>query len=157
MTARTSFVAYFKKFLAKHKLLLLFMCLFFFSHIGLTLYIPQLFKKFIDGVTNGLDTNAILLIALMYVASVFFVEVLNAPSSFFIQKLSWKLKISLRSDMLKNLLDLDMAFYHNNPVGELVENIETDVSVLSNSVASFVLDIVSSIVILVGILLIVFF
>lgn len=30
MTARTSFVAYFKKFLAKHKLLLLFMCLFFF-------------------------------------------------------------------------------------------------------------------------------
>lgn len=157
MTARTSFIAYFKKFLSKHKLLLLFMCLFFFSHIGLTLYIPQLFQKFIDGVTNGLDTNAILLIALMYVASVFFVEVLNALSSFFIQKLSWKLKIALRSDMLKNLLGLDMAFYHNNPVGELVENIETDVSVLSNSVASFVLDIVSSIVILVGILLIVFF
>ena len=73
------------------------------------------------------------------------------------QKLSWSLTKALRSDMLKNLLQLDMTFYHNNPVGELVECVEGDVLILSNNISTFVLDIISNIIILLGILIIVFF
>ena len=157
MTPHKSFISYFKKFLFRHKILFASLCLFFFSHIGLTLYIPQLFQKFIDGVSGGLGTKSILVIALFYLAFVFFVEILNTFRNFFMQKLSWSLTKALRSDMLKNLLQLDMTFYHNNSVGELVECVEGDVLILSNNISTFVLDIISNIIILFGILIIVFF
>ncbi len=72
------------------------------------------------------------------------------------QKLSWRLTKALRADMLKNLLQLDMEFYHNNPIGELVECVEGDILILSNNISTFVLDIISNIIILSGILIIIF-
>ena len=85
MAPHKSFISYFKKFLFRHKILFAILCLFFFSHIGLTLYIPQLFQKFIDGLTGGLGTKSILVIAFFYLAFVFFVEVLNTFCNFFMQ------------------------------------------------------------------------
>lgn len=49
-----------------------------------------------------------------------------------------------------------MEFYHNNPIGELVECVEGDILILSNNISIFVLEIISSIIILLGILIIIF-
>ena len=86
MTPHKSFILYFKKFLFRHKILFAILCLFFFSHIGLTLYIPQLFQKFIDGVSGGLGTKSILVIALFYLVFVFFVEGIKYFPQFFYAK-----------------------------------------------------------------------
>ena len=86
MTPHKSFILYFKKFLFRHKILFASLCLFFFSHIGFTLYIPQLFQKFIDGVSGGLGTKSILVIALFYLVFVFFVEGIKYFPQFFYAK-----------------------------------------------------------------------
>lgn len=64
MTPHKSFISYFKNFYLGIKYFLR-VYVYSFSHIGLTLYIPQLFQKFIDGVSGGLGTKSILVIALL--------------------------------------------------------------------------------------------
>lgn len=151
------FLVYFWDFVKKSLFFFLTLMLVFFGYIGITLYVPQIFKKFIDGITSGTTIYATFLaIAVSYLIFICAEEILKIIRDFLMKTFSLRFSRKLKTSLFEKLLHLDIHFYAENPAGELVECIEGDASELSESVSNFFLNLFSNGIILIGVILIVF-
>ncbi|MGF7108582.1 ABC transporter ATP-binding protein [Treponema pedis] len=148
---------YFLRFTKKHIILFISFAFCFFSCIGLTLYIPQVFQKFIDGIGLTVYGNkTIILLGLTYLIIVLAGELLQNLRDILSTIFSWKLTEKVRQDIFRNILNLDIEFYSQHSAGELTECIDGDSEALASSASRFLLDIAANILILLGVLLIIF-
>ncbi|AGT45090.1 ABC transporter ATP-binding protein [Treponema pedis] len=148
---------YFLRFTKKHIILFISFAFCFFSCIGLTLYIPQVFQKFIDGIGLTVYGNkTIILLGLTYLIIVLAGELLQNLRDILSTIFSWKLTEKVRQDIFRNILNLDIEFYSQHSAGELTECIDGDSEALASSASGFLLDIAANILILLGVLLIIF-
>lgn len=69
---------------------------------------------------------------------------------------SFKATNRLRSELTQHTLLLDLNFHHSHTPGALIERVDSDVVFLSNFFSRFVLQIISSVLLLVGILVMLF-
>ncbi len=148
---------YFLKFIKKNLFLFIVLLLFILAYIGVTLYTPQIFKKFIDGISSQkILPETILFLAISYLLLLCSEELVKILRDFFTKTFSWKLNTNLRSDIFKNVLKRDITFYSKNSLGSLLERIDGDVKMISQSLSNFALNIFSNFIIFTGIIFIVF-
>ncbi len=149
---------YFLRFTKKHIMLFTSFALCFFSCIGLTLYLPQVFQKFIDRISvPDYEVKIIVSLGLIYLIVVLAGELLENLRDILNVIFSWKLTEKIRIDIFKNILNLDIEFYSQHSSGELTECTDGDSAILTSSASGFLLNIAANILILLGILLIIFF
>jgi ABC-type multidrug transport system fused ATPase/permease subunit len=125
--------------------------------IGLQLLNPQLLSNFLDLAIAGGATSTLLLIACFYTAIALLVQVLSVGTTYFSLEIAWNSTNTLRSDLTAHCLGLDIAFYTSHPPGELIERIDGDVNALSNFFSNFALNILMSMLLIVGVLIVLYF
>ncbi len=127
-----------------------------FGDVGLQLLNPQLLRSFIDQAMNAGPVPTLLVIAALYIVFALATQAFSAAATYFSEQVAWTSTNMLRSDLTAHCLQLDMAFHSEHPPGELIERIDGDVNALSNFFSRFALNILASILLILGVLVLLY-
>jgi len=113
---------------------------------------PQIVQRFIDTAADNGIVSSLLTLAGIYLVIAVFNQLLTVAVSYLGSDVSWRATNQLRGDLLKHCLRLDMRFHNLKTPGEMIERIDGDVTQMSNFFSMLIIKVISSFVLLAGIL-----
>jgi len=113
---------------------------------------PQFLRTFIDSAQAGAATSVLVTTALVYVAVGLVRRAMQLGTAYISNDLGWRATNALRMDLMEHALYLDLPFHKQNRPGQLIERIDGDVLAMANFFSQFVVRILGSGLLLVGIL-----
>lgn len=124
--------------------------------VGLELLSPFILAKFIDGALAGEPLGKLGNLAVLFLVLVSLIQLGSVAESYFATNLGFKATNDLRADLAMHCLSLDMSFHNSRTPGELIDRVDGDVGNLSNFFSRFVVDLLGSAFLLMGVLLVLF-
>jgi ATP-binding cassette, subfamily B, bacterial len=121
----------------------------------LPLAAPQLTRAFVDGAIAGEPTRLLTLIALGYLGLAVSGQAARMLTAWLASRLAWDGTNRLRESLAEHALDLDMAYHGQRTPGEMIERVDGDVVALAEFTVAFLLDVIISLLLLVGVLVVV--
>jgi ABC-type multidrug transport system fused ATPase/permease subunit len=119
---------------------------------ALQLINPQILRSFIDAATaQGRGANLTVLAGL-FIAIAIAQQVLAVVATYVGERVGWTATNALRVDLALHLLQLDLAFHKERTPGELIERVDGDVTALANFFSQFVIQVLGSLLLLLGVL-----
>lgn len=166
-----------KKYLAPFKTKVLLLALLLGSGTLLLIFSPLIVERFIFLATNGhplqdpnifWSTNqfsilqignvfrTLLILASLYIVVMVVQQLITLASVYLSQTLSWSSTNMLRFDLTKHCINLDMTFHNEHKPGEMIERIDGDVNTLATFLSQFAVQLVTSLLIIIGSLALLF-
>jgi ABC-type multidrug transport system fused ATPase/permease subunit len=130
----------------------LWLALTLLGSIGLQVLNPQLLRYFIDAAVAAAPQRVLVLAALGFVAIALVRHSLGIGATYFGETIAWSATNTLRLDLARHTLNLDLAFHKAHTPGELIERVDGDVDALSRFFSQFVLQVVGNGLLVVGVL-----
>jgi len=124
--------------------------------IGIRILNPQIIRYYIDQVTTQASLQSLTVAAGLYIGFAIIGQFLVIFSVYLSQSISWGSTNLLRSDILNHTMRLDMDFHHVHKPGDMIERVDGDVNALSNFFSQLVLQVLSNILLIIGILIALF-
>ncbi len=124
--------------------------------IALQLLNPQIIRYFIDTARAGDATGHLLAAALVFLGAGIANQIISAYATYVGADVGWTATNQMRFDLARHCLDLDMSFHNERTPGELIERIDGDITALSNFFSQFVIRILGSALIFIGVLVLLF-
>jgi ATP-binding cassette, subfamily B, bacterial len=121
----------------------------------LPLAAPQLTRQFVDGAIAGEPTTLLVTIALGYLALAVSGQFARMLTAWLASRLAWDGTNRLRETLAEHALELDMDYHGQRTPGEMIERVDGDVVALAEFTVAFLLDVVVSVLLLVGVLVVV--
>lgn len=122
--------------------------------IGLQLLNPQILRAFIDAVSDPSAQGGLVSIAALFLGLAVLQQVLNVAATWASERVAWTATNALRSDLALHCLRLDLSFHKARTPGELIERIDGDVTALANFFSQFVVQVLGSILLLLGVIIV---
>jgi len=123
-----------------------------FAGIGFQLANPQIVRVFIDEAMAGEPFERLFRLALLFIAVALLTQATTVIETFMAEDIGWRTTNALRVDLTRRVLDLDASFHAEHGVGELIERIDGDVSAIAGFFSRFVVQVIGSVVFLLGVL-----
>lgn len=139
----------------KGRMLLLLLLLL--ASTALQLINPQIVRRFIDTAAEQGVVTTLLALAGTYLIIAVTNQLMTVAVSYLGTDVAWRATNSLRGDLLKHCLRLDMRFHNLKTPGEMIERVDGDVTNMSNFFAMFIVRVIGSFVLLTGILVFMFY
>lgn len=121
----------------------------------LPLVAPQLTRKFVDGAIGGEPVRLLVLFALGYLGLAICGQLARMLTAWLASRLAWDGTNRLRERMAEHALSLDLDYHGQRTPGEMIERVDGDVVALAEFTVAFLLDVVASLLLLLGVLVIV--
>lgn len=135
---------------------LLLLGLILATAIAIQLIAPILTARFINAAVDGAPGRDLITIALLATGLAVAGYVLTPLETWASEHIGWEATNALRFDLLANLLALDASFHARHTVGALIERVDGDVSHLARFFSRFVVNILGSSAMMIGILVLLF-
>ena len=157
---------------------MLLLAILLFSGIALQIFTPLIIERYIDLATRGVPiqnpdvflsvernitflslnnvSNTLTLLAIIYIVLMITQQLIMLGSVYLSQNLSWSSTNMLRFDLTKHCINLDMTFHNEHKPGEMIERIDGDVNTLASFLSEFAIQLVASILVIIGSLTILF-
>jgi len=127
-----------------------------FGSIGLQLFAPQILRQFIDAASSSAPMDALAGAALWFIVLGVAGNITAGMAAYLGEDVAWAATNRLRSDLAVHCLRLDMTFHKVHTAGEMIERIDGDVTALSNFFSQFVVRVLGTFVLLIGVLALMF-
>jgi ATP-binding cassette subfamily B protein len=124
--------------------------------IGLQIVNPQIMRAFIDEALAGANLSQLVWAALAFLGIALLGQMISVIVIYLSENVAWTATNTLRAELARHCLNLDMGFHNDHTTGELIERIDGDVSELANFFSQFVVIIAGNFLLLVGILAVMF-
>lgn len=98
---------------------------------GLNVIPPALLQWAIDGPIASGDTRDLWPITILYGGVAIAMFVIQYIYSYYLQKAGQRALADMRTDLFRRIMTQDQAFFHRNPVGDLVTRLTSDIDTLS--------------------------
>ncbi len=134
----------------------LWMALLLLASITLRLINPQIMRYFIDTALDGGAFNALLTAAGLFFVVAIAGQGLAVAATYFSEQVAWTATNALRVDLVAHVLHLDLSFHKQHTPGELIERIDGDVNKLANFFSRFTVNILGSLLMMVGVLVLLY-
>lgn len=121
---------------------------------GLQVVIPLILQQFIDSALAAAPLAALTSAGIAYLIVGVFQQALSAMSTYLGADVGWRATNQLRHDLARHALGLDMAFHRDTTPGEMIERIDGDVTAVSNFLSRFVVRLLGSSLLLVGVVIV---
>ena len=139
-------------YLAPQRRRTLWMAGLLLASIGLRLVNPQIMRYFIDTALAGGELRTLLTAAGLFLGIAVLGQALAVGATYFGEQVAWTATNALRFDLVAHVLKLDLSFHKQHTPGELLERIDGDVNKLSNFFSRFTINIVGSVLLMIGVL-----
>lgn len=135
---------------------LLWLGVLLLAGIGLQLLPPQLMGRFLDLATTSGSLTTLTWLAAWVIGAVLVQQICTVLATYLGEDVAWRATNQLRDQLMAHCLHLDLGFHHAHTPGEMIERLDSDVTVLANFFSQFVLLIVGNVLLLVGVLVLLF-
>jgi ABC-type multidrug transport system fused ATPase/permease subunit len=125
--------------------------------IGFELGAPLILRRFIDAALGVVEVESLVTLGVLYLALAIGKQLLSALATYLGADVGWRATNELRADMAKHLIGLDMAYHTSTTPGELIERVDGDVTAVSQFIARFMVKLLGSGLLLVGVLVVSWF
>jgi ABC-type multidrug transport system fused ATPase/permease subunit len=143
-----------ESYLRPHGRLVAVLAVALFATIGLQIATPQVIRLFLDRATTP-GAGPIGTLAVLYVGAVVVQQAFRVGTAWLSEVVGWLATNELRADLMDHCLALDPGFHETHSPGELIERVDGDLNGLSLFFAEFLLNVVGSMLLLVGVLVVV--
>ena len=126
--------------------------IFIISSIALQLINPQLVRRFLDGVESGRSLQELLVTAVIFMLIAILAQAFKVAATYIGENVAWTATNNLRADLALHCLRLDMSFHKTHKPGELIERVDGDVNQLANFFSQLVIQLLSNLLLLVGVI-----
>lgn len=126
------------------------------SSIVLQLANPQILRYFIDTAVGGGSLDTLLAAAAAFFGLTIVQQTISVFATYMSENVGWAATNALRVDLAAHCLRLDMTFHKTRQPGELIERIDGDVGALANFFSRFVIGVLGSLLLMVGVLVLLF-
>ena len=134
----------------------LWMALFLLVSIGLRLLNPQIMRYFIDAALGNGALDNLLGAAALFLLVAIVSQALAVVATYFSEQVAWTATNELRFDLVAHALKLDLSFHKQHTPGALIERIDGDVDKLSNFFSRFTINILGSMLMMIGVLVLLY-
>ncbi|RVX42179.1 ATP-binding cassette subfamily B protein/ATP-binding cassette subfamily C protein [Nonomuraea polychroma] len=117
---------------------------------------PQITRRFVDDAIGGASIRHLSLIAVGYLGLAVAGQAARMVTAWLAGRLAWDGTNRVRERLAGHALGLDMAFHGRHTPGELIERVDGDVVAVADFVVAFLLDVVASVLLLTGVVVVVF-
>ncbi len=124
--------------------------------VGISLLNPQILGRFIDMAENGDSSRSLTIAALIFIGAAVLQQLIVIASTYVSQNVGWATTNSLRADLVRHCLHLDMSFHKSHQPGELIERLDSDVTALFNFFSKLFLNVFNNMILLAGIIILLF-
>lgn len=124
--------------------------------ISLSLLNPQVIRYFIDTAQTDGPIRYLVWAGVAFLTIGVTRQVIQIISSYLGQDVGWRATNTMRNQLARHCLSLDMSFHHQRTPGEMIERVDGDTTALANFFSQFVLQVIGSVVFLIGVLVLVF-
>ena len=126
------------------------------TNIGLQLVNPQIMRYFIDEAVAGSPLGTLVTAAVLFIAVALVQQVIGVLATYTSGQVGWNATNSLRSDLARHALSLDMPFHNSNTPGAMIERIDGDAQTLGRFFSTFAVHILGNSIMLVAVLVLLF-
>ena len=126
------------------------------ANIGLQLLNPQILRRFIDSARSTQPMNDLIWISIFFVLTAVLGNIASGLATYMGEDVAWSATNQLRSDLAQHTLALDMTFHKVHTAGEMIERIDGDVTALSNFFSQFVVKVLGTFVLMLGVLIVMY-
>ncbi len=126
------------------------------ANIGLQLAGPQILRYFIDEALAGSAVDRLVGIAAVFTAVALAQQAVNVVATYTSGRVGWTATNALRGDLARHCLRLDMSFHNRHTPGEMIERVDGDAEQLGGFFSTFVVQVLGSGILLVGVLVMLF-
>jgi ABC-type multidrug transport system fused ATPase/permease subunit len=126
------------------------------SSIGLQVLNPQVMRSFIDSALSGATNRTLLFTALAFLIIAISRQVMSIMVAFVGENVAWNATNTLRAELGRHALSLDMGFHNEHTPGEMIERIDGDVSEMATFFSTLVVTVIGNVLLLIGILVVLF-
>ncbi|MER7503838.1 ABC transporter ATP-binding protein [Nonomuraea pusilla] len=123
---------------------------------ALPLAAPQFTRRLVDEAARGAAVPQLILIALAYLGLAVAGHAARTATAWLAGRLAWDGTDRLRERLAGHVLGLDLGFHRAHPPGELIQRVDGDVAAVADFVVAFVMDVVASLLLLCGVVVVVF-
>jgi len=134
----------------------LFMVALLLASIGLQLVGPQVARSFIDAAQARASEEVLIQIALVFILVSIVQQAMNVLATYWSERVAWTATNALRADLAAHLVRLDMSFHKARTPGELIERVDGDVNALAGFFSGFMVQLLGSALLLIGVLVAVY-
>jgi ATP-binding cassette, subfamily B, bacterial len=134
----------------------LILAVLLFTSIGLQLVSPLIVRQFIDSATGGSPTRTLVALAVLFTVVALVAQGIAVAATWFSEQVGWTATNMLRADLTLHCLRLDMPFHNTHTPGELIERIDGDITAMANFFSQFVIRVLASGVLLLGVLVLLY-
>lgn len=131
---------------------MLLLALILCGTITVQIVTPLVAGRFIDQATSGASLDALIFLALLTMGLALLAQCLSIAETYVAEYVSWAATNELRADLLAHLLRLDASFHTQHAPGELIERADGDVATLARFFSRFVVSILGSGILIMGVL-----
>ena len=142
------------KYMKNSRLHLVLLALVLTVSIILQLVNPMIISFFIDGIQMNKSMELLIKAAILFILAAFTQQLLAIASTYLSQNIGWGTTNTLRRDLVKHCLTLDMNYFKEHQSGELVERIDGDVNALFNFFSKLFIGFVNNILLMTGIVVV---
>lgn len=122
--------------------------------VALQIINPKILGHFIDQVTSSRATNGLVGIAALFVVIAIVQQMATVLATYLGEVVGWTATNALRTDVTMHVLRLDLSFHKAKTPGELIERVDGDVTALANFFSQFIVRVLGSVVLLIGVLVV---
>jgi ATP-binding cassette subfamily B protein/ATP-binding cassette subfamily C protein len=124
--------------------------------IGLQVANPQIIRYFLDTAQSSSDIQPLLVAGGLFLLFALLLQITTVTATYVSEDIGWTATNQLRADLALHCLELDMSFHNDRTPGQMIERIDGDVANLAIFFAQFVVQMLGSALLLVGVLVALF-
>ena len=125
----------------------------FFASLGMQLALPLIIRHFIDEAQEGAQLAVLAASAGLFIGIAVLQQVVQVFATYFSERVGWTATNNIREDLAEHALSLDMSYHNDRTPGEMIERVDGDPNELGKFFSLFVFEMLGSVLLLLGILL----
>ncbi len=124
-----------------------------FASLGMQLALPLIVRHFIDEAQDGAPLGVLAASASAFIAIAVLQQIVQVFATYFSERVGWTATNNIREDLAEHALSLDMSYHNDRTPGEMIERVDGDPNELGKFFSLFIFEMLGSLFLLVGILL----
>ncbi len=144
------------RYLLPHRGLVRSLVFLLLASNGLQLLTPRILRTFVDTARSDSPLDEVTYVGLLFLGVSIVHQVLAIGARYVSEKLAWTATNQLREDLAMHCLRLDMSFHNKRTPGEMIERVDGDVGHLANFFSQFMVRVLGSILLLIGVLVLLY-
>ncbi len=123
---------------------------------GLTLLLPYLIQRVVDGPIAQGDASAIPAYGIAYLVAIVLLMTLRLGYTYLLQNVGQDALVDIRQTLFNHIMQQDMRFFNNTPVGQIVSRMSNDIDALTELLSTSIVMVASNMITLIGIIVVMF-